>query len=44
VLAEYEEALLPVHVVHREGRHGSAKVRSFVDLAVDRLRAHRAWR
>ena len=44
VLTEFEEASLPVHVIHREGRHGSAKVRSFVDLAVERLRAHTALR
>jgi hypothetical protein len=31
-----------VHVIHREGRYGSAKVRSFVDLAVQRLRADKA--
>jgi DNA-binding transcriptional LysR family regulator len=42
VLTEFEEASLPVHVIHREGRHGSAKVRSFVDLAVERLRANRS--
>lgn len=42
VLLEYEEAPLPIHVVHREGRYGSAKVRSFVDLAVARLRANKA--
>lgn len=42
VLADFEGPDLPVHVIHREGRHGSAKVRSFVDLAVDRLRADRA--
>lgn len=42
VLTDYEGPDLPVHVVHREGRHGSAKVRSFVDLAVERLRAERA--
>lgn len=39
VLTGFAEAALPVHVIHREGRHGSAKVRSFVDLAVERLRA-----
>jgi DNA-binding transcriptional LysR family regulator len=44
VLTEFEEASLPVHVIHREGRHGSAKVRSFVDLAVEKLRAHTALR
>ncbi|MDO9319808.1 MAG: LysR substrate-binding domain-containing protein [Gammaproteobacteria bacterium] len=42
VLTDFEEASLPVHVIHREGRHGSAKVRSFVDLAVERLRADKA--
>lgn len=39
VLAQFEGPDLPVHVIHREGRHGTAKVRSFVDLAVERLRA-----
>lgn len=42
VLADYDGPDLPVHVVHGQGRHGSAKVRSFVDLAVERLRADRA--
>lgn len=42
VLSAYEEAPLPIHVIHREGRHGSAKVRSFVDLAVEKLRADAA--
>ncbi|MFA6312201.1 MAG: LysR substrate-binding domain-containing protein [Sterolibacterium sp.] len=42
ILSDFEEAALPVHVVHREGRHGSAKIRSFVDLAVRKLRADKA--
>lgn len=42
VLTDCEAPDLPVHVVHREGRHGAAKVRSFVDLAVERLRADKA--
>lgn len=42
VLGEFEGPELPVHVIHREGRHGSAKVRSFVDLAVERLRGDKA--
>lgn len=42
VLTEFDDASLPVHVIHREGRHGPAKVRSFVDLAVERLRANKA--
>lgn len=41
VLSDYEIEPLPVHVVHPEGRRASAKVRSFVDLVVDRLRADR---
>jgi DNA-binding transcriptional LysR family regulator len=44
VLTDFEEAPLPVHVIHRETRHGSAKVRSFVDLAVEELRANAAFR
>jgi DNA-binding transcriptional LysR family regulator len=42
VLADFEDAALPIHVIHREARHGSAKVRSFVDLAVATLRADAA--
>ena len=38
VLAAFEAAPLPVHVVHREGRHASQKVRAFVDAAVAALR------
>lgn len=40
VLAADEEAPIPVHVVHHEGRRASATVRSFVDLAVDQLRSN----
>jgi DNA-binding transcriptional LysR family regulator len=39
VLEDFEGAALPIHVIHREGRHGATKVRSFVDLVVERLRA-----
>jgi len=41
VLSEYEPKRLPIHVLHREGRYASAKVRTFVDLIVERLRADR---
>ncbi|MEO1027649.1 MAG: LysR family transcriptional regulator [Pseudomonadota bacterium] len=34
-----EETEEPVHIVHVEGRRAAAKVRAFVDLAVERLRA-----
>lgn len=39
VLADYELAPLPVHVVHREGKHANQKVRAFLDLAIETLRA-----
>ncbi len=39
LLADYETKPMPIHVVHREGRYASAKVRTFVDLMVARLRA-----
>lgn len=42
VLPEFESAPLPIHVLHREGRHKSARVRSFVDLIVERLRQQTA--
>lgn len=39
VLSEFELPPMPVHVLHQEGRMVSAKVRSFVDYMVERLRA-----
>ncbi|MEP6971111.1 MAG: LysR family transcriptional regulator [Betaproteobacteria bacterium] len=42
VLSEFEPAPIPVHLVHREGRHASQKARTFLDLAIDRLRANPA--
>ncbi len=44
ILAEHEPRPLPVHIVHREGRRTSARVRAFVDFAVPRLRARRVGR
>lgn len=40
VLSEFESAGLPVHLIHREGRHASPKARAFLDLATERLRAN----
>ncbi len=42
VLQENEPEPVPVHVVHREGRNASRKVRAFLDLAIDRLRSNPA--
>ena len=42
VLNTFELPPLPIHVVHQEGRMVSARVRSFVDFMVERLRANPA--
>ena len=42
VLQAHEPPSLPVHVVYREGRRAAARIRSFVDFAVCRMRAHPA--
>ncbi len=44
VLCEFEPPALPVHVMHREGRFASRRVRAFLDLATERLRALPALR
>ena len=44
VLADFEPPAIPVSVVYAEGRRAAAKVRAFVDFAVERLRADRSLR
>lgn len=39
VLEDFEQPPLPIHVIHREGRHAMYKVRAFIDLAIEMLRA-----
>jgi DNA-binding transcriptional LysR family regulator len=39
ILRDYETKALPVSIIHLEGRQANAKIRSFVDLAIARLRA-----
>ena len=39
VLAEFEPEPIPVHLVHVAGRMATAKLRAFIDFAVERLRA-----
>lgn len=39
VLSDHESAPRPIHVVHREGRYATSKVRAFIDLITERLRA-----
>lgn len=40
ILRDYETKPLPVNIIHLEGRQANAKVRSFIDLAVARIRAN----
>jgi DNA-binding transcriptional LysR family regulator len=40
ILADYEEAPWPVHVLHRESKYGSSKVRNFIDRLAEHLRSH----
>jgi len=42
LLSNFEPPPMPIHVLHLEGRYASAKVRTFVDLMVDSLRANHA--
>lgn len=42
VLRDFEPPALPVHILYREGRKAAARVRSFVDFTVARLREHPA--
>jgi DNA-binding transcriptional LysR family regulator len=44
VLTEFEEGPLPVHLVHAGGRSPSAKIRSFLDFAAERLRQNPVFR
>ncbi|TNE39421.1 MAG: LysR family transcriptional regulator [Alphaproteobacteria bacterium] len=39
VLTEFQPDPIPINIVHMSGRRASAKVRAFIDLAVERLRA-----
>jgi DNA-binding transcriptional LysR family regulator len=40
ILQNFENKPLPVSIVHLEGRQANAKIRAFIDLAIDRLRAN----
>ena len=39
VLSEYEPPPVPIHIIHREGRHTAARIRAFIDLLAGQLRA-----
>ncbi|MBT5030878.1 MAG: LysR family transcriptional regulator [Proteobacteria bacterium] len=42
LLADFEPAPRPIHIVHREGRNASTKTRAFIDLLAHRLRQDKA--
>lgn len=42
LLSEFEAAPVPIHILHREGRNASTKIRSFIDLMAERLRANKS--
>jgi DNA-binding transcriptional LysR family regulator len=42
ILHKFELPPVPIHVIHREDRHKSARVRTFVDLMSERLRQNNA--
>ena len=42
VLEAYEPREIPIHIVHREGRYASARVRGLIDFLAERLRANDA--
>ncbi|KND61714.1 Transcriptional regulator, LysR family [Candidatus Burkholderia verschuerenii] len=42
VLDDFAPPPVPIHLVHREGRHVTQKVRAFLDLAVAMLRAEQS--
>jgi DNA-binding transcriptional LysR family regulator len=44
VLQDYAAPGLPVQLIYREGRRAAARVRTFLDFVVPRLRAHPALR
>lgn len=41
VLEDFQESEVPVHLLHRESKYGSSKVRGFIDLLAGNLRADR---
>lgn len=42
ILTDYEPQPVPVHIVHNESRYTSVKIRAFIDLMAERLKANHA--
>ena len=39
LMRQHAPPAYPIHILHREGRHASTRVRAFIDLLADRLRS-----
>jgi DNA-binding transcriptional LysR family regulator len=44
ILNDFEPLEYPVHILHREGRYSSTKIRAFIDLLAERLRSDSSLR
>lgn len=42
ILSEFELPSMPIHILHREGRQSSVKIRAFIDLVAEKLRADKS--
>ena len=40
ILSDYEPTPRPIHIIHREGRYTSTRVRAFIDLMAEQLRSN----
>lgn len=38
IMTDFEPPALPIHIIHREGRYKSARVRSFIDFLVENFK------
>jgi DNA-binding transcriptional LysR family regulator len=43
VLSDFASQDLPAQLIYRDGRRAEARVRTFIDFATPRLRAHSAF-
>ncbi len=44
ILTDFEPPALPIHIIHREGRYKSARVRSFIDFLVENFKTNPLFR
>lgn len=44
ILTNFEPPALPIHIIHREGRYKSARVRSFIDFLVENFKTNSVFK